>query len=49
MLEEGGIDKMHKLDSFIRETERLDGVTLCSLDPFPVVAKREMLALLSFQ
>jgi hypothetical protein len=27
-----GIDKMHKIDSFLRETQRLDGLTLCSLD-----------------
>ncbi len=29
-----GIDKMHKIDSFIRETQRLDGITLGSLSSF---------------
>ena len=27
-----GIDKMHKVDSFIRETQRIDGLALCPLD-----------------
>jgi hypothetical protein len=27
-----GIDKMHKIDSFLRETQRLDVIGLCSLD-----------------
>ena len=30
-----GIDKMHKIDSFLRETQRLDGITLRSLGSFP--------------
>jgi hypothetical protein len=25
-----GVDKMHKIDSFLRETQRLDGLGLCS-------------------
>ena len=25
-----GVDKMHKLDSFIRETQRVDDLGLCS-------------------
>ena len=29
-----GIDKMHKIDSFLRETQRVDGFTLGSLDSF---------------
>jgi Cytochrome P450 len=32
-----GIDRMHKIDSFIRESQRLDGFVLCSLNPFPVI------------
>ena len=27
-----GIDKMHKVDSFLRETQRIDGLALCLLD-----------------
>ena len=27
-----GIDKMHKVDSFLRETQRIDGLALCPLD-----------------
>jgi len=30
-----GIDKMHKIDSFLHETQRLDGITLGSLRSFP--------------
>ncbi len=30
-----GIDKMHKIDSFLRETQRLDGIVLRSLGSFP--------------
>ncbi len=30
-----GIDKMHKIDSFLHETQRLDGITLGSLGSFP--------------
>ena len=26
-----GMHKMHKIDSFLRETQRIDGFTLCSL------------------
>lgn len=28
------IDKMHKVDSFLRETQRLDGLGLCTLASF---------------
>ncbi len=30
-----GIDKMHKVDSFVRETQRLDGIIVGSLSSFP--------------
>jgi len=30
-----GIDKMHKVDSFVRETQRLGGIILGSLSSFP--------------
>ncbi len=30
-----GIDKMHKIDSFLRETQRFDGIMLGSLSSFP--------------
>ncbi len=30
-----GIDKMHKIDSFLRETQRFDGITLGSLSSIP--------------
>ncbi len=30
-----GIDKMHKIDSFLRETQRLDGISLGSLSSIP--------------
>ncbi len=30
-----GIDKMHKIDSFLRETQRLGGITVGSLGSFP--------------
>ncbi len=30
-----GLDKMRKLDSFLRETQRFDGITLRSLGSFP--------------
>ena len=29
-----GIDKMHKIDSFLRETQRVDGLSTRSLDLF---------------
>ena len=29
------MDKMHKIDSFLRESQRLDGITLRTLDSFP--------------
>jgi hypothetical protein len=32
-----GIDKMHKIDSFLRETQRVDGLNLRSLDSFPSI------------
>jgi cytochrome P450 len=35
-----GIDKMYKIDSIIRETQRIDGLSFRSLDSFP---KYEML------
>ena len=31
-----GIDKMHKIDSFLRETQRLGGLGIGSLDSFNV-------------
>ena len=31
-----GIDKMHKIDSFLRETQRLGGIATCSLDSFNI-------------
>ncbi len=30
-----GIDKMHKVDSFVRETQRLDGIIVGSLSSSP--------------
>ena len=30
-----GLDKMHKIDSFLRETQRVDGFALRSLDYYP--------------
>ena len=32
-----GVDKMHKIDSFIRETLRIDGQSISSSDSFPSV------------
>ena len=32
-----GIDKMSKIDSFLRETQRLGGSNICSLDLFPSI------------
>jgi hypothetical protein len=32
-----GIDKMHKMDSFLRETQRIDGISSGSLDSFPSI------------
>jgi hypothetical protein len=29
-----GMDKMHKIDSFVRETQRLEGLGMRSLDSF---------------
>jgi hypothetical protein len=29
-----GMDKMHKIDSFLRETQRVDGLTVRTLDSF---------------
>ena len=44
MAEEGwtktGMEKMHKIDSFIRETLRIDGQSISSLDPFPSIQLR---------
>jgi hypothetical protein len=34
-----GIDKMYKIDSFIRETQRIDGIAYCPLDPFFCIPK----------
>jgi Cytochrome P450 len=31
-----GIDNMHKIDSFLRETQRLGGIATCSLDSFNI-------------
>jgi hypothetical protein len=31
-----GIDKMHKIDSFLRETQRLGGIGACLLDSFSI-------------
>jgi Cytochrome P450 len=33
-----GIDKMHKIDSFIRETQRLDVQGICSSAPTLIVS-----------
>jgi hypothetical protein len=41
-----GIDKMHKIDSFLRETQRLDGLVTSPLDPFS--PKYEILMHVSF-
>jgi cytochrome P450 len=38
-----GIDKMHKIDSFIRETQRVDGLAHCSFDPLLLSSKYELL------
>jgi len=35
-----GVDKMHKIDSFLRETQRLDGLITSSLDPFSTANTR---------
>jgi hypothetical protein len=32
-----GMDKMHKIDSFVRETQRLGGLGMSSLDSLPSV------------
>ena len=32
-----GIDKMHKVDSFVRETQRIDGISSGPLDSFPSI------------
>jgi cytochrome P450 len=32
-----GIDKMYKIDSFVRETLRVDGLTIRSLISFPSI------------
>jgi hypothetical protein len=29
------MDRMHKIDSFLRETQRVDGLNLCSLISLP--------------
>jgi hypothetical protein len=31
------IDKMHKIDSFLRETQRVDGISSGRLDSFPSI------------
>ena len=31
-----GMDKMHKIDSFLRESQRIDGFTLGTLDSFAI-------------
>jgi cytochrome P450 len=35
-----GIDKMHKIDSFLRETMRVDNFNLCSLSSFPSIPSK---------
>jgi hypothetical protein len=37
-----GIDKMHKIDSFLRETQRIDNFTARSLDFFPASQVRDI-------
>jgi hypothetical protein len=32
-----GIDRMYKIDSFLRETQRLDGIASRSSDSFPTI------------
>jgi hypothetical protein len=32
-----GIDKMHKIDSFLRETQRVDGISSSPLEYFPSI------------
>jgi len=32
----GGIDKLHKMDSFLRETQRLDGLSIRPLDSLSI-------------
>ena len=32
-----GMDKMLKIDSFLRETQRVDGLSACSFDSFPSI------------
>jgi len=32
-----GIDKMHKIDSFLRETQRFGGIALRSLGSLPII------------
>ena len=34
-----GVDKMYKIDSFLRETQRLDGISTCPLDAFSVIIR----------
>jgi hypothetical protein len=34
-----GIDKMHKIDSFLRETQRLGGANIRSLYSFPSIPR----------
>jgi Cytochrome P450 len=36
-----GVDKMYKIDSFLRETQRLDGLANCSLGPFSTPNTRD--------
>ena len=31
-----GMDKMHKIDSFVRETQRIDGPIICPSNSFPL-------------
>ena len=31
-----GMDKMYKIDSFVRETQRIDSPMLCASNPFPL-------------
>jgi hypothetical protein len=44
-----GIDKMYKVDSFLRETQRLDGLGLCALDSFFNIEERNTDVCASYQ
>jgi Cytochrome P450 len=44
-----GIDKMHKIDSFLRESQRLDDPALCSFDSFFNITRNADIRAPSFQ